>query len=109
MNDKYANEMKQLGGMMLVLSASVFLFPVSDAVVGVNGLYGNPNATDLLPLFTFIGDICVMALGLLGMTVGYLLLIRDYGSPMLTIFAILWEQTTFIEWITTMVNVGKGK
>jgi hypothetical protein len=48
-------------------------------------------------------------LGLVAMCLGYLLLVRDYGSPMLTMMAILWEQTTFIEWITGMVNLARGK
>jgi hypothetical protein len=111
-NLQYTSDMRQLGGILFVLGACVLVFPVKDAVAGIAAHGPNGTAADddgTLPLFLLIGDLCVMALGLVAMCLGYLLLVRDYGSPILTMLAIVLEQTTFIEWITGMVSLGKCK
>eukprot|EP00339_Tiarina_fusa_P029325 CAMPEP_0117082226 /NCGR_PEP_ID=MMETSP0472-20121206/57915_1 /TAXON_ID=693140 ORGANISM="Tiarina fusus, Strain LIS" /NCGR_SAMPLE_ID=MMETSP0472 /ASSEMBLY_ACC=CAM_ASM_000603 /LENGTH=136 /DNA_ID=CAMNT_0004810401 /DNA_START=109 /DNA_END=516 /DNA_ORIENTATION=+ len=105
---RYTNDMRQLGGILFILGACVIVFPVKDAVTGIAAHGPNGSADGLLPLFLMIGDVCVVALGLVSMCLAYLLLVRDYGSPTLTMLAILLEQTTFIEWITGMVNLGKS-
>ena len=112
-NLNYQSDMRQLAGLLFVLGACAMLFPVKDAVVltnmhGPNNVQANTDPGQL-ELWMWIGDLCVIALGLFSMGLAHSLLVRDYGSPLLTMVGIVLEQTTFIEWVTTMVNIGKGK
>ena len=96
---------------MMICSLAVMTFPVLDTTSRISldladGQYdsGNPNAD--LNYALLIGDLCVVALGLLGIGVGFMA-VSDSGSKMLTMFAIVWEQTAFIDWIGKMYNLSR--
>lgn len=98
---------------MMICSLAVMTFPILDTTLRIS----HPIGDD--PLYTgdyadlnwalLIGDLCVVALGLLGMGVGFMA-VTDSGSIMLTKFAIIWEQTAFIDWIGKMYRLSiEGK
>ena len=94
---------------MMICSLAVMTFPILDTTMRISHPIGdNPkytgNYTDL-NWALLIGDLCVVALGLLGMGVGFMA-VTDSGSKLLTLFAIIWEQTAVIDWIGKMYELS---
>lgn len=107
---RYETEVRQLGGLMLVLSLAVMVFPMFDTTnrisldITEDPIYNGDSALNILNWVLLVGDLCVIALGLLGMAIGFLTLTNG-GMLSLTIFGLIWEQTAFIDWIGKMENL----
>ena len=97
---------------MMICSLAVMTFPILDTTMRISLPIGdNPkydeetNKNWILNWVLLAGDLCVVALGLLGMGVGFMA-VTDSGSKLLTLFAIIWEQTAFIDWIGKMYELS---
>ena len=102
---KKTAELRQLGAILFVFGVCSLIFPLKDSTT----IVGKDSEYTAMSIGLLVGDLCVLVLGLLCMFVGYCLAVRDSGSATLTLIALVWEQTVFIEWITGMVNLGKSK
>lgn len=111
-NERYDKEVRQIGGVMMICSLAVMTFPILDTTNRISlPILDDPmydeetNENWILNWVLLAGDLCVVALGLLGMGVGFMA-VTDSGSKLLTVFAIIWEQTAFIDWIGKMYNLS---
>ena len=109
-NERYDKEVRQIGGMMLICSLAVLVFPIYDTTMRISmpiasdPLYDD-NENDIVNWVLLGGDLAVVALGLLGIFIGFLS-ITDGGGVCLTLIGILFEQTVFVDWIGKMYNLS---
>jgi hypothetical protein len=109
-NIRYDKEVRQIGGLMLILSLAVMVFPMYDTTSRIslditeNPLYNGDN--EALNWALLAGDLCVILLGMLGMTIGFMA-ITDGGIVFVTLIGLIWEQTAFIDWIGKMYHLSE--
>lgn len=112
-NLRHDKEVRQIGGLMLILGLAVMTFPIQDLTGRIsldimdNALYRDEDTDAIINWILLAGDLCAVLLGLVGMVIGYWAL-TDGGMICLTLFGIIWEQTAFIDWIAKMYNLQNG-
>jgi hypothetical protein len=107
----HEKEVRQIGGLILILSVAVMVYPIFDTTSRLyidfdehpNKLYTGDDA--VLNYILLVGDLCIVALGLVGMAIGFMAMTDVVLLP-LTTFALVWEQTAFIDWIGKMYNLS---
>jgi hypothetical protein len=99
-------DMRQMGGLLLLFSFAVTIFPQANiaTMVGPDGT--TPNSG--MPLSAFIGGVFVLAMGYLGLVVGWWLTVFDGGHKYLTMLLALTIQLSFVPWVTDLVAIGRG-
>jgi hypothetical protein len=104
--ERFKSDKRQLGGLLMFLSTAVLIFPMAGlaSLVGPDGTTPNEG----IPLVSLIAAVLESALGILGIVVGYLQTIHDYGNKYLTILLLIWIQIGWIPFITDMVAIGRG-
>lgn len=107
-NIRYDKEVRQIGGLMLILSLAVMIFPMYDTTSRIsldiddNPLYSGENET--LNWVLLAGDLCIILLGMLGMAIGFMAL-TEGGVVFVTVIGLIWEQTALIDWIGKMYEL----
>lgn len=104
-NEIFMADKRQFAGLLFGLSICATFFPMAN-LAGLIGPDGT-TASEGIPLASLIAGLCVVTIGLTGMTTGYLALIHDYGHKLLTGWALIIVQTAWIPYITDMTNVGQ--
>ena len=104
--ERLTSDKRQLGGLLMFLSTAALIFPMANlaTLVGPDGTTANEG----IPLVSLIAAVLVIVLGILGIVVGYLQSIHDYGHKYLTMLLLVWNQFAWIPFITDMVAVGRG-
>mmetsp|Transcript_55348 Transcript_55348/g.134421 ORF Transcript_55348/g.134421 Transcript_55348/m.134421 type:complete len:367 (+) Transcript_55348:567-1667(+) len=104
--ERFNSDKRQLGGLLMFLSTAALIFPMANlaTLVGPDGT----TAKEGIPLVSLIASVLVVVLGILGIAVGYLQSIHDYGHKYLTMVLLIWNQFAWIPFITDMVAVGRG-
>lgn len=102
---RHQMELRQLTGMMMALGLAALFQPLAGVVsaIGPNG----STVTEGIPFSNLFGGICVIAIGFLSVFMGFAKLVFNWHSKMLTIFSLIWVQTSWIPYITGMTGVGK--
>jgi hypothetical protein len=85
--------------MILLLGTSALVFPMANLASLVGPDKTTPN--EGIPLVSLIASVCVVALGIISMTTGYLQIVHDYGNIMLTGFLLLFNQ---LAWMVRIKN-----
>ena len=88
-----------------MLSTAALVFPMANVatLVGPDGTTANEG----IPLTSLIAGIFVISMGMMGMVLGYLQLVHDYGNRWLTGFLMIYSQLAWVPYITDLTNVGK--
>lgn len=108
------NAVTELGGLIMILSLAIMIFPMWDTTDRISldlgthpkGFY-NKELDDERLILNYVllgGDLCVIALGLLGIAIGFMTLTNG-GMVCFTVLGLIWEQTSFIDWIGKMYNL----
>jgi hypothetical protein len=103
---RYSNDLRQIGGILLVAGFCAVVQPLGE-VVSVIG----PNGTTVdqgIPLSGFIAGLCVIKIGILAIFIGYNITIHDWSNQLLNGYALVWAQTAFISYFTTMTAIGRA-
>jgi hypothetical protein len=89
----------------MAISITVAYFPLARLAPLINrdGL----TADSGIELALLIGNLCAMAMGIMGMTIGWMSLIHGYSNPRLTGALLIVEQTALIPYVSDIVNIGK--
>ncbi len=89
---------------MFGLAICAVFFPLASLAGQISGNDGTVTAG--VPLSSLIGGLCDVLIGLVGVNIGYLCLVHDYGHQYLTGFLLVFVQTAFIGYITFVVDIG---
>jgi hypothetical protein len=102
---RFQSDRRQLGGIMLLLATCATIQPLA----GITGFFSLDNLEEstLLQQVAVAGGVCQLIFGLLGMVVGYLSLVHDYGNPKLSGVLILLTQTAYVPFVTELTAVGQ--
>ena len=105
-NERFKSDKRQFGGLLLALGIAVTFQPLANiaAAIGPAGT----TVSSGLPLAGLISGIILVFVGTVGMLIGYLSLVHDYGNKYLTGFLISIVQFTFIPFFTDLISVGRG-
>jgi hypothetical protein len=109
-NIRYDKEVRQIGGLLLILSLSVMIFPMFDTTSRIsvditeNALYNDGN--EALNWALLVGDLSLIILGMLGIAIGFMA-ITDGGIVFVTVIGLIWEQTAYIDWIGKMYMLSE--
>ena len=89
-------DLRQMGGLLLLFSLAVTIFPQAGIASAVGP--GAPNSG--MALSGFIGGVCVMAVGFLGLCVGWWTTTFDGGHKYMTLLLGCSIQLGYIPWVT---------
>ena len=112
-NIRYDTEVRQIGGIMMALSMSIAVYPLMDTTSRIsldmkdNELYDGSNGSNAALNWALLGgDIAVVILGLLGMTIGFMAL-TEGGMKLVTIIGLILMQTVYVDWIAKMYALSE--
>jgi hypothetical protein len=82
------------------------IFPMAglSSLVGPDGT----TASEGIPAAALSASVFVISMGMMGMVMGYLQLVHDYGNKLFTGFLILYTQLAYVPFITDLTAVGRG-
>ncbi len=100
----FKSDLRQFGGLLFGLAICAIFFPLASLAGQISGNGGTVTAG--VPLSSLIGGLCDVLIGLVGVNIGYLCLVHDYGHQYLTGFLLVFVQTAFIGYITFVVDIG---
>jgi hypothetical protein len=92
--ERLKSDTRQLAGFLMLVSTCALIFPMADiaSLVGPNGT----TASEGIGLSALIASILVVIMGILGIVVGYLQAIHDYGHKYLTGFFLVFIQLAWM-------------
>ncbi|KAL3945396.1 MAG: hypothetical protein SGBAC_000529 [Bacillariaceae sp.] len=115
-NIRYDMEVRQIGGILMVLAMSLVFYPLFDTSTRLssnfpdNELYNGDEGDLAWALLS--GNVAIIILGLLGMAIGFMAL-TDFGHKYITILGLVWQQMAFVDWVAKMyelsVTMGIGE
>lgn len=99
-------DMRQMGGLLLLFSFPVLIFPMA----GLASLVGPEGQTpsEGMPLSALIGAVFVLAMGSLGIVVGWWATVLDGGSKWMSALLAIFIQLAYVPFVTDLVSIGKG-
>ncbi|KAL3902527.1 MAG: hypothetical protein SGILL_010791 [Bacillariaceae sp.] len=103
---KMTADLRQMGGLLLLFSLAVTVFPQA----GVAGLVGPDGTTpsEGMGLSALIGGVFTLTMGFLGLVVGWCLTVFGGGHKYLTLLLALFIQLAYVPFVTDLVAIGKG-
>lgn len=104
--ERFKSDKRQLGGLLMFLSTAALVFPMANlaTLIGPDGT----TASEGIPLVSLIAAVLTIVLGIMGIAIGYMQAIHDYGNKYLTILLLFWNQFAWIPFITDMTAIGRG-
>lgn len=92
--ERLKSDTRQIAGFLILVSTCALIFPMADiaSLVGPNGT----TASEGIGLSALIGSIFVVIMGILGIVIGYLQAIHDYGHKYLTGFFLAFVQLAWM-------------
>ena len=104
--ERLKGDTRQMGGMLLILGAAALIFPQANlaSLVGPDGT----TASEGIPASSLAASVFVITMGMIGMVIGYMQLVHDYGNKNLTGFLILFTQLAWVPFITDLTMVGRA-
>lgn len=99
-------DMRQMGGLLLLFSFPVLIFPMA----GVSSLIGPDGQTpsEGVHLSALVGGVFVITMGFLGIVVGWWATVLDGGSKWLSALLAVFIQLAYVAFVTDLVSIGKG-
>jgi hypothetical protein len=102
---RFRADSRQISALLMVTGFCAIFQPLGD-IAGAIG----PSGTTVdqgIPLSSLIGGLCLVTLGIGAIFVGYNQLVHDHGHKYLTGAVMIFAQTAFIGYITTIVDIAK--
>jgi hypothetical protein len=93
--ERFKSDSRQIAGLLMLVSTCALIFPMADIASLVGPAGTTPN--EGLGLAFLIASIIVVSVGILGIIIGYLQTIHDYGNKHLTgLFLIIIQLTWMV-------------
>eukprot|EP00526_Cylindrotheca_closterium_P013822 CAMPEP_0113655098 /NCGR_PEP_ID=MMETSP0017_2-20120614/29511_1 /TAXON_ID=2856 /ORGANISM="Cylindrotheca closterium" /LENGTH=350 /DNA_ID=CAMNT_0000568295 /DNA_START=100 /DNA_END=1152 /DNA_ORIENTATION=+ /assembly_acc=CAM_ASM_000147 len=108
-NLRYDTEVRQIGGIMMVLAMSLVIYPLFDTSDRLsdnfpdNDRYNGDDGG--LAWALLCGNVAIIVLGLLGMAIGFMAL-TEAGHKYITVVGLVWQQTAFVDWVAKMYELA---
>lgn len=99
-------DMRQMGGLLLLFSFPVLIFPMA----GLSSLVGPDGQTPSggMGLSALIGAVFVITMGFIGIIVGWWSTVLDGGSKWMSGLLAVFIQLAYVPFVTDLVAIGKG-
>jgi hypothetical protein len=92
--ERLKSDTRQIAGFLMLVSTCTLIFPMADiaSLIGPNGT----TASEGIGLSALIASILVVMMGILGIVIGYLQVVHDYGHKHLTAFFLVFIQLSWM-------------
>jgi hypothetical protein len=104
--ERFKSDKRQLGGLLMLIATTALVFPMAK-LASLTGRDGT-TATEGVPLSGLIASVFVIIMGVMGIPIGYLQAVHDWGNKNLTGFLLLLTQLAWMPFITDLTGVGKA-